>query len=115
MSRPGFGGPDAVPNRIESDRQRSGTLFETGFLDPYWDWKDRIRERHGFTYGAEYNATFLTSSDRLPGADREAAGGIFRFSGSWELFGRDTEHPGALLFLFENTHDYTDTLCRAPS
>jgi len=105
-----FGGPDAVPNRIESDRQRRGTLFETGFLDTYWDWKDRVRERHGFTYGAEYNATFLTSSDRLPGADRKAAGGIFRFFGSWELFARDTEHPGGLQFLFEHTHDFTDTL-----
>lgn len=105
-----FGGPDAVGRRIESDRQETGPLLQIGFLEPYWAWKDELRERHGFSYGAEYNTTFLTSSDRLPGADRKAAGGIFRFSGSWELFGRDTDHPGALLLLLENTHGYTDTL-----
>jgi porin len=105
-----FGGPDAVPNRIESDRRQTDPVFRPGFLDPYWEWKGDLQKEHGLIYGAEYNATFLTASDRLPGADREAAGGIFRFSGSWELFARDTDHPGAVRFLFEHTHDFTDTL-----
>jgi len=105
-----FGGPDAVPNRIESDRRVADALFPTDFLTPYWEWKESLWEKHGLTYGAEYNAAFLTAIGRPPGADNKAASGIFRFSGSWELFGHGTEHPGAVRFLVENAHGYTDTL-----
>ncbi len=108
-----FGGPDAVQNRIESDRQETDPVFHTGFLDSYWKWKGDIQKEHGFIYGAEYNAVVLTATDTLPGADDHAASGIFRFSGSWELTGRGTERSGALRFLFENTHGYTDTLTNA--
>jgi porin len=104
-----FGGPDAPPNRIESDRASTETPLDLGFLKSWYAWKDRLQQDQGFTFGAEYNSVYLRASDRLDDADEDAAGGIFRFSGVWEAFGRGTSHPGALVFLVEHTHEYTDT------
>ncbi len=104
-----FGGPDAVPNRLESDRVQTRTPLELEFLKPWYAWKDGLQQDHGFTFGAEYNSVYLRASDRLPDADEDAAGGIFRFSGAWEAFGRGTSSPGTLTFLVEHTSEFTDT------
>ncbi len=104
-----FGGPDAIPNRIESDRQAGDPIFSTDFLTPYWERKAEVLDRYGLTFGAEYNATILAASDTLAGADKDAAGGIFRFSGLWQALGRETGNLGTVIFLFEHTHRYTDT------
>jgi porin len=104
-----FGGPDAVPNRLESDRVQTETPLELGFLKPWHAWKDSLRQNQGFIFGLEYNSVYLRASDRLPDADKDAAGGIFRLSGAWEAFGRGTSHPGTLVFLVEHTNEFTDT------
>ena len=104
-----FGGPDAVRNRIESDSVQTDTPLDLGFLKSWHAWKDDLQQDHGFAFGAEYNSAYLKASDRLPGADEDAAGGIFRFSGAWEAFGRGTSHIGTLMFLVEHTKEYTDT------
>ena len=109
-ARATFGGPDSVPNRIESDRLERGTLFELDFLNPYYAWKDRLKEDYGFTFGAAYVPLALKSSSSLPETDDTAASGVFRFSGFWELLGRGTDNAGALIYLFEHRHNYTDTL-----
>ncbi len=109
-SQRAFGGPDAVGNRLESDRVPTDTPLELDFLKPWYEWKDDLQEEHGLAFGLEYNSAYLTASDRLPGADRNAAGGIFRFSGLWEAFGQGTDHPGTLMFLVEHTDGYTNTL-----
>ncbi|MGD8958072.1 MAG: carbohydrate porin [Chromatiaceae bacterium] len=104
-----FGGPDAVRNRIESDRAQTDTPLDLGFLKSWYAWKDSLQQEHGFTFGVEYNSVYLKASDRLPGAEEDAGGGIFRFSAAWEAFGRGTPHPGALMFLVEHTKEFTDT------
>lgn len=104
-----FGGPDATPNRLATDRLITDTPIELKFLKPWYQWKDELRERHGLDFGLEYNATYLTGGTRLPDTDRNAAGSIFRFRGSWEAFARGTDHPGALMFLVEQTHGFTRT------
>ena len=83
-----FGGPDATANRLATDREVTDTPIELNFLKPWYQWKDELRERHGLDFGLEYNATYLTGGNRLPDADRNAAGSIFRFRGAWEAFGR---------------------------
>jgi len=105
-----FGGPDATANRLATDREITDTPIELGFLKPWYQWKDELRERHGLAFGLEYNATYLTGSNRLPDTDRNAAGSIFRFQGAWEAFARGTDHPGTLMFLVEQTHGFTNTL-----
>jgi porin len=105
----GFGGPDAPANRLESDRVQTDTPIELGFLDPWYEWKDSLQQKHGFAFGAEYNSVYLRASDRLADADKDVAGGIFRFSGVWEAFGRGTTHPGNVVFLVEHTREFTNT------
>ena len=106
----GFGGPDATRNRLATDRERTKTPFDLDALRPWYEWKDGLKERHGLTFGSEYNATYLGASDRLTGADDHASAGIFRFRGTWEAFGRGTDHPGTLTFLVEHTHGFSNTL-----
>ena len=103
-----FGGPDSSARRLESDSRQPNTSFDLGFLKPWYAWKDDLQNKYGLALGAEYNMTYLTSNDRLAGADKDATGGIFRFNAAWELLGRGTDHPGTLMFLVEHTHALGD-------
>ena len=104
-----FGGPDAALNRIESDNVATDTPLKLDFLEPWHEWKTELHKESGLSFGVEYNTTYLSSSDNLPGTDSDAAGGIFRFSGVWEAVGRGSANPGNLNFLVEYTDEYTDT------
>jgi len=104
-----FGGPDATLNRIESDSVSTDTPLKLDFMKPWYAGKDKLQKEHGLAFGVEYNSVYLRASDRLPGADKDAAGGIFRFSGVWEAFGRGSAHPGNLSFLVERTDDFSNT------
>ena len=104
-----FGGPDAIANRLATDREITDTPIELNFLKPWYQWKAGLRERHGLDFGLEYNATYLTGGSRLSDTDPNAAGSIFRLRAAWEAFGRGTDHPGALMFLIEQTHGFTGT------
>jgi len=73
IDRSAFGGPDATPNRIASDRQPGAPLIKTDFTDSYWKWKGEFLEEYGLAFGAEYNSTILTASDSL---DADHAKGI---------------------------------------
>jgi len=104
-----FGGPDAPANRIESDSVATDTPLQLDALQSWYEWKDTLQSEHGLSFGLEYNATYLSTSDRLPGTDKDGAGGIFRFSGVWEAFARGSSHPGNIMFLVERTDEFTDT------
>ena len=104
-----FGGPDAPANRIESDRVATDTPLQLDALQSWYEWKEKLQAEHGLSFGLEYNATYLRTSDRLPGTDDDAAGGIFRFSGVWEVFARGSTNPGSIIFLVERTDEFTDT------
>lgn len=103
-----FAGPDAVQNRLETDRVSSPALFDVDLLDPYYDWKDRLYEDTGFAFGLVHVSAFLQSTDALPGTKGSAAGGVMRQFGSWDLLGRGTETTGSLRYLVEYRHLYTD-------
>ncbi len=103
-----FGGPDYVPKRIESDRTSEDALFDLEFMRPYYQWKDQILEKYGYTFAADYYAMGLKASDNLPGTDDDAASAVFRFSGFWQLLGRGSENTGTLVYLVEHRHRYTD-------
>lgn len=104
-----FGSPDSVQNQLESDRLDKG-LFEIELFRPYHEWKDRVREKYGYSFGLDYYPVFVQASDSLPGEDDNAASGVFRFSGFWELLGRGTDTTGTLIYLVEHRHEYTETL-----
>ena len=54
-----FGGPDSVPKTIEEDESDKRPVFETGFLDAYHEFKKRLTEKTGFSYGVDYSAVYL--------------------------------------------------------
>jgi porin len=51
----------------------------------------------------------VTASDTLADTDDYASGGVFRFSGFWELMGRGTDTTGTFIYLVEHRHGYADT------
>jgi porin len=110
MERGGFGGPDTVPKRIESDRAVKDTLFDLEFMQPYYEWKDQLLEKYGYAFALDYYTVALKASDSLPGAEDDAASAVLRFSGYWQLFGRGTATTGTLIYLVEHRHRYTDNL-----
>jgi porin len=105
-----FGGPDAVENQLAEDEREVAPLFELSFLDPYREWKAGIQERTGLHFGGDYSALGFVGSGDF--GDDEAAGGMVRFFGTWDLVDRGGDHPGALVWKVEHRHAYTNV---APS
>ncbi len=104
--RAAFGGPDAVPNQLAEDEREGAPLFELGFLAPYRAWKERVREKTGLHFGGDYSSQSLFATES-PGK-AQAASGMLRFFGTWDLVDRGGDHPGALVWKVEHRHRYTD-------
>jgi hypothetical protein len=47
----GFGGPDQVENLLEEDKKPKQSFFELGFMQPYFDFKDNLKEKTGLDLG----------------------------------------------------------------
>ncbi len=86
---PGFGGPDAVENRIAEDVAS-------------WDeTRQRLIDDYGLAVSFDYTAVMLTASETFD--DKDGAGGIARIYGTYDLF--DVEN-GTLVWKFEHRHAY---------
>jgi len=104
----GFGGPDAVENVIADDAEKKGGLVKERITQPWFDWKKQLKQDHGLDLGIDYSGVYLKSSENGLSGDDNAAGGMIRFFGSWELLGRDTKYNGAFVWKLEHRHKYTD-------
>ena len=105
---PSFGGPDSVERQLETDRAEKDSFFETRLLEPLDRWQERTEEHHGFSLAMDYSAVTVHASDTLPGADDSAAGGMYRLYGRWNLTGDGEQSSGALVYKWEQRHDYGD-------
>ena len=105
-TRAGLGSPDQVDRQLETDREPREALVTMDFMAPYFDFKERLRERAGLAFTVDYSSMFWGSNESL-GAKR-ASSGIVRLYGSWDLVGRGTENNGAFIFKVEHRHGYTD-------
>lgn len=104
---PEFGGPDGVSAELaRNDQKREATYAFDGaqrLLAPYFDWKRRLNDDHGLSLGFQYYLLpQVATSSR---GDDDALGSIFRFQGSWTLFGRDGVNPGRIEWRVENRTD----------
>ena len=105
----GFSGPSSVENELQEDavsRQKRSLLPGVdNALQPWFNWKQEVNQDVGLNFGLDYNTVYqkLTNSLNFD----EAGGGIFRFFGDWTLVGRNTDHPGAIVFKVENRHDFS--------
>jgi porin len=97
-----FGGPEAVANQIRDADAIHPSLFRLeDVLAGYFDWKKGLKTRHGFATGTSLLMLYQRADESLTD-DKEGAGFIFRWQGSWDLVGRDTGHQGGLRWRLEN-------------
>lgn len=96
-----FGGPDGVEGDLERIYEDRAAVVKKSPLQSYYDWKKRIQDEHGFSFGLSGYWLYQNASDSLSEED-EAWGQIYRVQGSWTLFGRGTGHPGKLEYRIEH-------------
>jgi porin len=100
----GFGGPSGVQaeqNAIEDILNAFRADERKLHLKRWHDWKAKLNDRTGFSFGINAQVVYAGVSDTLAEEDN-AAGGIYRLQGEWALFGRETGHPGSIIFRIEN-------------
>ena len=102
-----FGGPNSVPGQLAADARAAEAFVDPVFLDRYFDWKDGLTAKHGFSFTLDYTAAMLAATDTITEKDA-GAGGVVRFFGSWDLVGRDSDNTGSFIWKVENRHRYTD-------
>ena len=104
----GFGGPNATENVIADDAQEKGALVKIRIAQPWFDWKRKIQDEYGISLGVDYSGVYLQSTEKSFSGEDDAAGGMARFYGSWDLVGRGADSSGALVWKVEHRHKYTD-------
>jgi len=103
-----FGSPDSVGNLIEDDASKTGALIKKRISEPWFKWKKSVQEEHGLSLGVDYSAVTLKSNETGTSGNDNAAAGMLRFYGSWDLAGRGTKDSGAFVWKLEHRHKYTD-------
>jgi porin len=103
--RPNLGSPDQVDNQIESDAAPGEPLLKLTFLDGWFAWKQRLKENTGFGFGLDYSTVFYGANESV--GEDQAAAGMVRFFGSWDLVGRESGNSGGLVYKIEHRHAYT--------
>jgi porin len=102
--RANLAGPDQVDNQLQSDARPKESLLQLGFLDSYFEFKDRLKEETGLGFGVDYSTVYMKASASL--AEEEAWSGMLRLYGSWELVGRGSGNSGSFVFKVEHRHRY---------
>jgi porin len=97
-----FGGPEGVTQRLETDANPDAVLPRVSPLQPYFDWKGRLQADHGVSFGLSAIMLYQVADEVLPESQDDAFGGVYRFSGSWTAFARDSGHPGRIEWRVEN-------------
>ena len=88
----GFGGPDAVANKMADDNLSLN------------EWRQNLKEDYGFSFSLDYTSVVLSANETF--SDSTGAGGIARAYGTWDLW---NEGAGTLVWKFEHRHAYGDT------
>lgn len=98
-------GPGGVVLELERTYEETPAKYVPDGLEqtfkPYFDWKTRMYEEHGFAIGFNAYWLYQKASDRLPNTKDYALGAIYRLHGFWTLVGRDTGHKGGIEYRFE--------------
>ena len=110
-----FGGPNAVPNQLESDAFEAIGAWGTQRGESWDAWKKKLQEEHGFGIGLDYTGVYFKADDAeglgLPAGTQsdKSAGGIARLFGSWDLLGRDSGNTGSFVWKIESRHNYSSS------
>ena len=96
---------DEVENQISMDRE-ANPLYESALLSPIKDWRGGVAEKTGFNWSLDYSALLMGVSDSS--GEDNAAGGMARFFGYWDMVNRGGPNKGSLNWKIENRHKYSD-------
>lgn len=102
---PQFGGPSSVGGQLAEDATVVPDFRWQGLqnvFEPWYGFKERLNENCGLQFNIDESMFYQTVTDSL--GEREAASGIVRVYGQWEVFGQGSETPGMLVFKVENRH-----------
>lgn len=104
-----FGGPTSVGGQLQKDAEvTNATIEKDDPLKPYYAFKSKL-EKSGFRYGADYNLLYQHANASL--GEKNAAGGVLRFYGTWRLPDNNEKTTGKLVYKVEHRHRLvTDTV-----
>ena len=111
----GFGGPNAVPNQIESDALDAGKGRGTSVGERWDNWKKNLQDDYGFGLGMDYTGLYFVADEAqglaLPTGTQsdKAAAGNLRLFGAWDLMGRDSGNTGTFVWKVESRHNYSSS------
>ncbi len=95
--------PGSIVERLEEDAEPKDYLFQfpgvTGALKPWYDFKDKLDEKHGFKFGISYTSLYQKATNTF-GPEDDAASFDLDISGTWTFLGRGTDSPTVLGFNF---------------
>ena len=99
-----LGGPSSVDSELQEDARQKDSVFEgiDRTLKPWFEFKENVNQDVGLQFSLDYSILYQVLTDSL--GEDQAAGGVFRMFGNWTLLGRDTSHPGSLVYKVENRH-----------
>ena len=108
-----FGGPDGVSSQVEETYEDKDSAYEPDALEraltPYHAWKRRLKDQHAFTIGFNAYWLYQNASETL-GSEDDAWGQIYRLQGDWTVFGRETGHPGSIIWRIEHRSNIGNNL-----
>ena len=102
---PQFGGPTSVGGQLAEDADVVPQFRLQGLQDhfePWYRFKERLNDCHGLQFNVDESIFYQVATDSL--GETDAASGLVRVYGQWELLGRGSENPGMLVFKGENRH-----------
>jgi len=102
---PQFGGPTSVGGQLAEDAAITPEFrlqrLQEAFDGWYW-YKEIINEGIGLQFNIDESIFYQVATESL--GEHNAASGLVRIFGQWELFGRGSSHPGLLVFKGEDRH-----------
>ena len=102
---PQFGGPISVGGQIAEDAATVPQWRLQGLQDhfePWYRFKERLNDCQGLQFNIDESMFYQVATDSL--GEHDAASGLVRVYGQWELLGRGSENPGLVVFKGENRH-----------
>ena len=105
-----FGGPSAVSQELDTLNENRDSLYQLDPLqrgfDPWFKWKESLNRESKIKLGV--NALMLyqhSSADASADNQRNSAGGIYRFQGSWKGYSSPPGNDGKLEWRLEARSD----------
>lgn len=102
-----FGGPSSVGGQLAEDNNVKADEFRwQGMQDNFAPWfqsKQQLSDDWGLQFGINETILYQTATSS-PTTSNGGAAGVFEVLGQWDLFGRETDHPGSLVFKAEDRH-----------